>query len=127
MANIGFLTTAGCCLFDFINVPSVLNSDYNSKGEALAGKKNWNGAFKEIGKSIPKCAASMLLPLAIGGLAVSAGPILATVASVASFVAPMGSYSLLEKLLPSEKELIAEAKEAKGIVDNQEEQKTYLA
>ena len=127
MANIGLLTTAGCCLLDFINVPSVLNSDYNSKGEALKGQKNWSGALKEIGKSIPKCAASMILPLAIGGLAISAGPLLATVASVASFAAPMGSYSLLEKLLPSEKELIAEAKNAKGVSADSDVQKTFLA
>ena len=125
--NWSAITTAGCCLFDFANVPSVLNSDYNSKGEALNGKKNWSGALKEVGKSIPKCAIAMVLPLAIAGVAVSAGPILATVAGVSSFLAPMGSYSLLEKLLPNEKYLIAQAKDAKGIPNDNETTQSFLA
>ena len=112
--GLGGIATAAFCIFDFLDVPKTFNSKYNSKGEKIEGK-NWSGALKEVGKSIPKCLSAIALPIVIGAATMGAGPVVATLGGIAALAAPMLSYSMLEKILPHESEVIAEACKEKGI------------
>lgn len=114
LIGLGGLTTAAFCLFDFMEVPKSFKLEYNEKGEKVEGT-NMKSGFKEILKSIPKCAASLILPAVIGGACMSAGPLVAAIGGVLAFASPMISYSILDKILPHESEVVAEACKKKGI------------
>ena len=112
--GLGGLVTAGFCLFDFASVPGAFKLQYNKQGEKVEGT-NWKSGITEILKSIPKCAQMLVLPALIGAAAAGAGPIVATLAGIASFAAPMLGYHFLDKLLPHEEEVVKQVCEAKGI------------
>lgn len=114
LIGIGGLATAAFCLFDFMEVPKAFKLEYNDKGEKVEGT-NMKSGFKEILKSIPKCAASMILPIVIGGAVMSAGPLVAAIGGALAFASPMIAYSVLDKILPHENEVVSEACKAKGI------------
>ena len=113
-AGLGGIITAGFCLFDFASVPGAFSLKYNKQGEKVEGT-NWKAGITEIFKSIPKCAQMFILPALIGAAAAGAGPIVAALAGIASFAAPMIGYSVLDKLLPHEEEEVRKICEAKGI------------
>lgn len=112
--GIGGLMTAGFCALDFITVPEAFNLKYNTDGEKVEGT-NWKSGLKELGKSAIKCASYLAVPAMILGMASGAGPLIATVAGVASLASGFALSSFFADALPEEKTLVAEACAKKGI------------
>ena len=112
--GLGGLATAGFCLFDFAEVPKAFGLKYNKNGEKVEGT-NWKAGINEILKSIPKCLQTLAIPAAIAAITVGAGPVVATLGGITAFLAPMGVYALLDKLLPHEEEVIKLICQDKGI------------
>ena len=114
----GAITTALFCVPDFLSVPSAFGLDYDANGEKVEGT-NWKSGLKQLGKSAIKCASYLAIPTAILGLAAGAGPVLAGLAVAGSLGSSFALGSILDKLLPEEQTLVAEACQKKGISLNQ--------
>ena len=110
----GGLISVGFCVPEFLGVIDAAKMGYNKKGEKVEGI-NWSSAITEFFKSIPKAAQYFIIPAVLGGIACGAGPIAATLATIAGFAIPEGTNKLLSKIIPHETELIAQACKEKGI------------
>lgn len=106
------------CLLDFLTVPGAFKLKYNKNGEKIEGL-NWECGLKELGKSAIKCLGYIAAPAAILGLASGSGIIIAGLAGAAAFGSTFLLSSLFDKLLPEEKQIVAEACREKGIDINQ--------
>lgn len=112
--GVGTITTALFCIPDFLSVPGAFGLKYNSDAEKVEGT-NWKSGFKQLGKSAIRCASYLAIPTAILGMAAGAGPILAGLAVAGSLGSTFALGPILEKLLPEEQTLVAEACQKKGI------------
>ena len=123
--GLGGIATAGFCVFDFLSVPGAFKLDYNTKGEKVDGV-NWKSGLKEIGKSTIKCLSYLAVPAGITALFMGAPAVIAALGSIAAFGSTFTLSTLLEKMLPEEQKLVAEACKQKGI-ELDEGMKEYLA
>ncbi len=116
----GTLMTGALCLFDFQSVPGAFKLDHDTKGEKVEGT-NWKSGFKELGKSALRCASYLAVPAAIAALPAIlgiGGVAVASLAGAAAFGSSFALFPLLDKVLPEEQKLVADACKAKGSQPN---------
>lgn len=116
----GTLATGAFCLFDFQSVPGAFKLDHDAKGEKVEGT-NWKSGFKELGKSALRCASYLAVPAAIAALPAIlglGGVAVASLAGALAFGSSFALFPLLDKVLPEEQKLVADACKAKGIQPN---------